>query len=77
MEPQSRWVFPLGPVETPDSIGISTKGDLYIYIHTYMTNTQFLSKLGARFARVEVVTVLVLAQQAENHKKLRKYLIVN
>ena len=34
-----RWkynrVLPLGPVGTPYPMGISTKGDLYTYIHTY------------------------------------------
>ena len=32
-----RWVPPLGPVGTPDPMGISTKGDLYIYIHSATT----------------------------------------
>ena len=29
LDPQARWVPPLGPVGTPDTMGISTKGDLY------------------------------------------------
>ena len=34
--PQSRWVPPLGPVGPPNSMGTSTKGDLYTYIRRYI-----------------------------------------
>ena len=34
----AQWVPPLGPVGTPDTMGISTKGNLYTYIHTYLTS---------------------------------------
>ena len=33
LDPQSRWIPPLGPVGLPNSMGNSMKGDLYTYIH--------------------------------------------
>ena len=36
LDPQSRWVPPLGAVGSPDSMGNSIKGDLYTYVHTYL-----------------------------------------
>ena len=36
LDPRAQWVPPLGPVGTPDPMGISTMGDLYTYIHTYI-----------------------------------------
>ena len=41
LDPRSRWVPPLGPVGTPDPMGISTKGDLYTYIPTYGSDWEF------------------------------------
>ena len=34
MDPRSQWVPPLCPVGSPGSMGNSTKGDLYTYIHS-------------------------------------------
>ena len=34
LDPRSRWIPPLGQVGTPDPMGISTKSNLYTYIHS-------------------------------------------
>ena len=45
LEPRARWVPPLGPVGPPLSMGNSTKGDLYTYIHTMQPMTSEVSTL--------------------------------
>ena len=67
LDPRARWVPPLRSAGTPNPMGISTKGDLYTYIYTYIHTTSSFSLLQVMFTEEDVKFYLAELALALEH----------
>ena len=68
LDPQFQWVPPLGPVGTLDPMGISTKGNLYAYVHTLWNRHWKWGYVGAR----RLFTTVFLCMQLPNKLEVKQ-----
>ena len=72
LDPRARWVPRLGPVGTPDPMGISTKGYLYTYIHTYIHNQPMCSSFSFLYS----YSKLLLPQSSSSSSSYSRLLAI-